>query len=101
MVHCQIWNRDHGFQALKYPFHQPNTDYINISPTQASCISLDTNEEVDVTQVSRGICQDISVIPEKKGKYKIELEFDYDPGVLSNISNIKISGSNKVKLFYL
>ena len=50
-----------------------------------------------MTQVSRGICQDISVIPDKKGKYKIELEFDYDPGVLSNISNIKISGtSNKV-----
>lgn len=65
--------------------------------TKASCISLDTNEEVDVTQVSRGICQDISVIPEKKGKYKIELEFDYDPGVLSNISNIKISGSNKAQ----
>jgi hypothetical protein len=52
---------------------------------------------VEVTQVARGICQDISVIPEKKGKYKIELEFEYDPGVLSNISNIKISGtSNKV-----
>ncbi|XP_063685908.1 uncharacterized protein LOC134819735 [Bolinopsis microptera] len=65
--------------------------------TKASCISLDTNEEVEVTQVSRGICQDISVIPEKKGKYKIELEFDYDPGVLSNISNIKISGSNKAQ----
>jgi len=63
--------------------------------TKASCISLDTNEEVEVTQVSRGICQDISVIPEKKGKYKIELEFDYDPGVLSNISNIKISGTNQ------
>ena len=47
--------------------------------------------------MSRGICQDISVIPEKKGKYKIELEFEYDPAVLSNISNIKISGtSNKV-----
>jgi len=65
---------------------------------KASCVSMDTSEEVEVTQVSRGICQDISVIPEKKGKYKIELEFDYDPSVLSNISNIKISGtSNKEK----
>lgn len=65
---------------------------------KATCVSLDTNEEVEVTNVSRGICQDISVIPEKKGKYKIELEFEYDPAVLSNISNIKISGtSNKTQ----
>jgi len=59
----------------------------------AKCINLEDESEVEVTQVSRGVCQDISVVPEKKGKYKIELEFDYDPDVLSNISNIKISGT--------
>lgn len=61
--------------------------------TKASCVSLDDGEEVEVNQVSRGICQDISVIPGKKGKYKLELEFEYDPEVLSNISNISISGT--------
>lgn len=61
--------------------------------SKVSCTALESGEDVPVNQLSRGICQDISVIPEKKGKYKLELEFEYDPSVLSNISNISISGT--------
>lgn len=56
-----------------------------------SCKNLETGESVEVVKEARGICQEISTVPEKKGKYRLELDFEFDPSVLSNISNLKIS----------
>lgn len=39
-------------------------------------------------QISRGVCQDISVVPEKKGHYKLSLEFEYDPASLGNLTTM-------------
>ena len=44
-----------------------------------------------MAQEARGLCQEISTVPTKKGKYRLELDFEFDPSILANISDLKIS----------
>lgn len=67
---------------------------------QVSCVNVETNEVVEVTSIARGVCKDISCIPDKKGVYRMELEFEYDPSSLRSVNTFKISGTEPTDVCY-
>ena len=60
-----------------------------------SCLNIETGEALDVTTVPFGLSKELSCVPEKKGSYRMVLDFEFDPSVVKTLNSITISGSQQ------